>query len=214
MAVDRRMQFRLVQNSIDTLLAIGLVEHAPASDFEFTLPDSLPIVAEGDLRLDIWADENGSGGYNTPPIDGGWQVPVEGVNPGVVNFARGTDVVDISGVNSDGGLSLSATGLGSYIGAAMEMTGIEMSTGRVVWRYVAHVSGDQIGVGVSHVFYQGVLYEIDVAIDANGNGQYEGAPDDLAWHFANRTPGPRGDGEEAGIIIEFEATEMNADLEL
>jgi hypothetical protein len=185
-AVDRRMQFRVIHVASNTLIGIGLAERSPAADFEFILPHTMPAGDAGDFRLDIWSDLDDDGGYDKPPVDEAWRVSIRRFEPSVVRFAHDENYSDITDVNAGEGLELRATEMGDYTGANIEIRASEVGNGRVVWRYLGKVPGREIGVTVSHVFYDGIEYRVEVAIDANRNGEYDGPPTDPSWRFTER----------------------------
>lgn len=193
----------------------GVLTPLGAADVTVFVPKAIP-KSNGPYRIDFYADVNGSGGYDgigsvisndhawriDPLVDypAGEVTPIEGLVQ--VTFTHSTSFTDIDQYPSGTPNKAKDTGLGAaiHVGSLGEVMG-KMLEVRVAEKETQHVVGlarvhaipqaalDLVIPGVVDV---GVDYQIDMYVDANGNGTYDD---------------PSGNGGDWGCRVAASSTE-------
>lgn len=202
----------------------GIVQPLGALDVSIFVPRAIPR-SNGPYRLDFYADVNGSGGYDgigsvisndhawrIEPLEDypkGEQQPVDGLVQ--VTFTHSTSFTDIdqypSGTpnkSKDTGLGakIHLASLGSFGGKELQVRIAEHETQHVVGLYrVPQITGAAMDAVVPGVVDVGVDYDVEVWIDANGNGTYDD-PSKEGGDWGLRVPGSSTD---AGLVMTIDA---------
>jgi hypothetical protein len=194
--LHRFMQFRVAppDNSFQVMAVIH--EGLPTATYRFELPNSL--LAGVDYRLDFWVDTDQSGGYNPPPTDHAWSLPLPaGTSDIVIDFPHNTDFTEIESMAPihDSSLILSASNMFMYAGQLVDVRAIEHGSGRLSGRQLREVPGDSFDVTVGSVIHGGLDYDVIVTVDGNDDGVVDLASDP-SWHLT-------GTADDSGLHVPF-----------
>ena len=87
-------ELRLVETSSGTVLATEELASIVEADFEYVFMHALD--ADASYHVDLWADFNGNGSYDAPPMDHSWRIELNGVSDNLSqSFQHNTDFTDI-----------------------------------------------------------------------------------------------------------------------
>ncbi len=150
-----------------------------------TIPTSVPF----DVNLsclnghsywvEIFADGNGNDAYDGSSIDHSWIRELNNVSGNTsLSFAHTANFQELDWTYD---VIFPVIGLNSYIGDWMEVRLIDEATGEEIDR----VRRTTVTSDLTTFYLKGIgatgEYRIDSYVDANGNGQYDGLPDDPSW---------------------------------
>jgi len=136
----------------------------------------------GKYRAEFFADLNGNGLYDDPPVDHTWYVDAEAGNGDVhAAFSHNTNFAAL-----DWGyvLELEISGLSPHLNEFFEARLVEQSTEREISRtrldavYDSEFSLFLAGMRLAKDYY------VDFYADHNGNGIYDAPPTDHAWRLS------------------------------
>jgi plastocyanin len=137
------------------------------------------IVAGNDYRVEFFADHNGNGAYDDPPVDHAWRYDLEAVSENeVLDFAHNTSFQDI---DWDHKVVVNLRGMTPHMGQESYFALIDAASGEVVDRESEIVS-DSFTVELSKSM-TGSSYRVDFFSDHNDNGYYDAPPTDHAWRL-------------------------------
>jgi hypothetical protein len=182
--VGEFMQFRLISADGD-LITIGVIHGVPAAAFPFELPHSAP--AGEVVTFEAWADTMGTtdNAYEAG-MDQAWtgtiaagDADVDAVVP-IAGGLQATPPTLTQGVAA-GSLGFTMMNTSAHSGDLFELRVLDNDTGRLVGRQLLPVPGNQIGLEVFGVIHAGVEYQVDYAIDLDGDSAYDAPPTDAAW---------------------------------
>jgi hypothetical protein len=134
-----------------------------------------------EYKVEFYADLNGNGLYDAPPVDHTWLLTFEN-NTGdfSLDFSHNTNFDDI---NWKYLLTVNCLGMVPHVGQLFELRVVDLSDMSEINR----VTLDQILVPDFSVFLDGIEvghdYNIDFYADLNGNGGYDAPPVDHAWRL-------------------------------
>ena len=152
------------------------------------------IVSGHSYTIDIFADLNGNGYYDTPPTDHSWRLELNNVDGNeVVDFAHNTNFTDIEWMHR---LEVEFSGMTPHLGQMLTLYVRDLTSGD----YLDTVVVDEIEFAEFEVHSYAIensgTYQIDFYADLNGDGVYDPPPTDHAWRLET--------GEAAGdVILEF-----------
>lgn len=131
--------------------------------------------------VEFYADLNGNGNYDSPPVDHAWRrSAATNLGDTEINFSHNTDFQDIEW---DYIVNVDFTEMSPHLGQLFELRVVENSTGTEVGRK----KFDQVpGVNYSTVIggiESGKSYNIDFYADLNSNDKYDSPPTDHAWRI-------------------------------
>ena len=172
----------------------GVVKDVTNTDIVLNARRAVPR-QNGPYRLDFYADVNGSGGFDglgsVVTNDHAWRIEPLVEDPAslraddtiVVNFQHSTTFTNIdqypSGTKNpaqDTGLGayVRVTGLDPWIGKTLQVRVADKQSGHVVALFrLPSITGAAEDAVVSGCVDVGTEYDIDVYVDANGNGTYD-----------------------------------------
>ncbi|MGZ3421597.1 MAG: hypothetical protein ACXVEF_41165 [Polyangiales bacterium] len=207
----------------------GIVSPLGAPDVTVFVPRAIPR-SNGPYRIDFYGDVNGSGGYDgigsvisndhawriDPLVDypAGTVTPVDGLVQ--VTFTHSTSFTDIDQYPSGTPNKAKDTGLGAKVHVTSLPIG-RMIEARVAEKDTKHVVGlmripsataatlDLVIPGVVDV---GVDYEVDLYVDANGNGTYD---DPQSGDWGIRTG---ASSTETGLAVTIDAAASPHDTDV
>jgi hypothetical protein len=203
----------------------GVMTPLGAADVTVFVPKAIP-KSNGPYRIDFYADVNGSGGYDgigsvisndhawriDPLVDypAGSVTPVDGLVQ--VTFTHSTSFTDIDQYPSgtpnkakDTGLPalVKLTQLDEVAGKMLEVRVAEKDTKHVVGLARVHAIGQPtLDLAIPGVVDVGVDYQVDMYIDANGNGAY----DDPATNGGDWGCRILGSSTDTGLSLTMDAT--------
>jgi plastocyanin/uncharacterized protein (DUF2141 family) len=131
--------------------------------------------------VEFFADHNGNGYYDAPPVDHAYRYELENVSGNeVLDFAHNTDFTDIRWKHR---LRVRFSGMTPHVGQMLTLFVREKSTGA----YLDTISLDAIPGAEfdveSYVIVPGGSYLIDLYADHNGNGVYDAPSADHAYRI-------------------------------
>lgn len=149
-------------------------------DVEVRMPDLLP---EGDYHADVFIDANGNGRFD--PGEPSWRLSVPTFGSATVTLDATTATSDITTParvpRSDLVMDLSGFGA-DEVGQFFALRVIDQSTRATVGAYEQpSLPGPSLTVHLPDIVEEGSNYDLDFWVDADGNGRYEGPPNDHAW---------------------------------
>jgi hypothetical protein len=229
--LNQLIEFHLVDNQ-NTMQMRGIIlplDKIGTQSITLNVPNGIPL-ENRPYRLDFFADMNSSGNYdgigNVLTQDHAWRIaPLvdfpAGKFPHVSNlvqvvFEHTKIFVDINQWPMGTMAPANATGLGfkvRFFGAKMaqykgKLLEVRVSDSRLS-RTVGLYRNPQIPDGDFNVFVLGMLepevsYNVDVYVDANGNGKYDNpstqAQDvDLGWRIPTKATLPDAGAKDAGV---------------
>lgn len=175
--VGQKMELRVLDLvSWREVVRTGL-DAIDAADFNVTL---LNVLDEGgDYWVEFYADLNGNGEYDAPPVDHAWRLPVLDVMENVsASVGHSTDFADIAWTEA---LTLNFAGFTPHIGQQMGIRVYNSDNWMEVDRIVLDaVPGDAFQLDLTGLEI-GENYWLDLYADLNGNGLYDTPGNDHAW---------------------------------
>jgi hypothetical protein len=213
---NQLIEYRVVDsaNSIQSRGIIRPLDHPGTVKITLDVPEAIP-TANRPYRLDFYADMNGSGGYDglgdLLKNDHAWRVEplvdfptgkfVHASNVVEVVFEHNAVLTDIDrwptngSVNPARGTGLgarvrfAADGLSGWKGKLLQARIIEQLSGHCVALYrIPEVPDGDFEAIVPGVLDPGARYNLDIYIDANGDGKYDNPAElssnsDLGWRI-------------------------------
>jgi len=183
--VGKFMQFRLISAGGD-LINVSVIHGVPTATFDFELPHSAP--AGEVVTVEVWADTAGTveNAYDAG-MDHAWTATIAAGaanEDAVVPIAGGAQptpptLTDGAATGSLGFTMMMNTN--DHMGELFELRVIENDSGRLVGRQLLGIPGNEIGLEVYGVLRTGIEYQVDYAIDLDGNLAYDAPPTDAAW---------------------------------
>lgn len=158
----------------------------PSITESFTL--SLDWILPGhSYNIDFFADANGNGLYDTPPVDHAWRMELNNAAGNEeINFAHNTNFMDI---NWPYLFTIKFSGMTPHIGQLLELRISDDITGQEIGRdRIEMISADAFNISIPGIEL-GKKYSVDFYADFNKNGVYDAPPADHAWNmkFENTT---------------------------
>jgi hypothetical protein len=158
------------------------VVDAISSSFDINLP---VILDDESYYVQFYADVNGNGGYDGQPTDESWMLEADAINGNTtLNFSRSTSFSDIDWPYV---LTLNFSGMTPHVNQLVEVRIVDTSNDLEVGRKrVEIVPGAEFTVRVPGLRKDG-SYRADFYADLNGNGHFDGVPNDHSWseNFTN-----------------------------
>ena len=135
------------------------------------------IIAGNDYRVEFFADHNGNGYYDEPPVDHAWRFDLDAVSENeVLDFIHNTDFQDI---DWDHKVVLNLSGMNPHVGQEIYFALIDAVSGEVIDRESETVS-ESFTVELTKTMSDRA-YRLDFFSDHNSNGYYDAPPTDHAW---------------------------------
>ena len=129
--------------------------------------------------VNFYADHNGNGSYDTPPVDHAWQLELNDVmGDTILNFQHNTNFTDIVWENK---FTVHFMNMTPHVGQTMKLAVTDKNTGMELSRVNTIVSVDFM-VDIYGI-ENGSSYNVDFFADHNGNGAYDVPPTDHAWRM-------------------------------
>lgn len=157
---------------------VGRVKHVITNaDFSVEVSGMEP---DKSYQVDFWADLNGDGFYDAPPVDHAWRLPLNDVNGDeTLYFVHNTNLTDIDWQLK---LTVHFTAMVPHVGQMLTLfvrdeAGLYLDT--VV---VEKVEGPEFDIS-SWAVDTAKAYLIDFWADHNSNGTYDAPPVDHAWRL-------------------------------
>jgi plastocyanin len=129
--------------------------------------------------LEMFADHNGNGSYDAPPVDHAWRIEIADViSNEVLDFVHNTNFTDIEW---DHRVFVNLSGMDPHVGQEIYFALIDNESGEIIDRESETVSVS-FTVELSKI-QAGKSYHVDFFSDHNGNGQYDAPSVDHAWRL-------------------------------
>src|SRR5690554_2093673 len=129
--------------------------------------------------LDLWADHNSNGMYDTPPTDHAWRLDLDDVTGDTTfMFVHNTDFTDIMWKSL---LTVQFNGMNPHVGQDFYLSVSDSASGTEINR-VHLIADTSFSVDVAGI-EEDKLYYIDFWADHNQNGMYDTPPTDHAWRL-------------------------------
>ncbi len=182
-----------------------VLDPLPAAEYGLFVPDGVP---EGTFDLDFYADLNGSGSYDAPPIDHAWRIALPASGNVAEEFTHNTTFTDIGATPpvEGGDFTLDLSGLDPHVGQLFELRVIETESGATVGQYrLGAVPAAAMTITIPGIIADGMEYSVDFYADLNGSGGYDAPPVDHAWRLA-------GAGTSSGLVLSFSHSTAFTDI--
>ncbi len=153
------------------------VSSVTATSFNLTFPG---ITIGNSYYLDFYADLNGNGVYDAPPVDHAWRMNLANLmGDSTVNFVHNTDFTDIDWRYL---LTIDIVNISPHTGQMFELRVVDTDDDSEVGRMkrTIPIMPPVLSV-VMPVVQVGHSYEVDFYADLNENGIYNAPPVDHAW---------------------------------
>jgi uncharacterized protein (DUF2141 family) len=173
--LNQDLYLRVVDKS--TLKETGrTVVPVSSADFNVTLT---AVESGGSYFIDFFADHNGNGRYDSPPVDHTWRLELNNAaGNDIINFTHSTAFTDIAWQNI---LTIDFEGMTPHLGQMLEIK-LENST---VEKEIDRIKIASIESASFSVQLVGLVdpgdYSIEFYADHNSNGLYDAPPVDHAW---------------------------------
>jgi len=129
--------------------------------------------------LEMFADHNGNGSYDAPPVDHAWRIEIADViSNEVLDFVHNTNFTDIEW---DHRVFVNLSGMDPHVGQEIYFALIDNESGEIIDRKSETVAVS-FTVELSNI-QAGKSYRVDFFSDHNGNGQYDAPSVDHAWRL-------------------------------
>ena len=173
--VGQRLELRVVDKGSGAETARTRVT-VPAPDFAVTVAGLEPLHS---YWIDFYADFNGNGLYDPPPIDHAWRLEANGVSGDTtLDFAHNTNFTEILWPYL---LSVHFTGMSLHVGELLELRLVDQLTRTEAGRVrLAGIPGPDFSIRLPGL-HLGRQYALGFYADHNGNGLYDPPPADFAW---------------------------------
>lgn len=199
-------QFRVVNEAREFHIMFVIHEGMTSADYTWQLKNAL--VAGESYTLDFFIDHDDRTGiafYDVPPIDHAWSLDIPAGDGDVeITFPFNTHYTDIESIAPEPFHStiVANTGMSEYIGALYDVRVIERASGLLVGRQMREIPGDSFDVTVGSTTHEGVEYQVDIAIDTDADGDYEGEP---SWRLI-------GTGTATGLHLALDSAAPQLDV--
>lgn len=135
--------------------------------------------------VDFFADHNGNGYYDAPPVDHAWRLELPDASGGeVLNFAHNTDFTDVAWKHR---LRVRFEGMSPHLGQMLTLYVYDLASGISLDTVIVPSIEDEKFDVESHVMEPMGNYRVDFYADHNGNGSYDAPPADHAWRLETGT---------------------------
>lgn len=226
--VNELFEFRIIDAN-NIVQCRGIVSPLGGPDVALVAPSAIPKV-NGPYRLDFYADHDNSGGYDGPdPKDHSWRLdpladfPADDGNPGTVTvvYDHNRSFTDINEfprgkvnppTDTNVGAKLKFSGMGEFVGKMLNVRVLETGTGHLAGMYrVGKIGVADFELAIPGIIDAGVDYQVDVYVDANGNGTYESPANpggDKGWRVVR--PSDRANG----MLLDFKPTDGPGNIDV
>jgi len=175
--VGQKLYFRVVdQSSLSEIGRTSVVVSAP--DFSLHIGGILP---DSSYHLDFYADHNGNGMYDAPPVDHAWRISVDSVKGDTtVSFAHNTDFTDILWKHQ---LTVHLSNMTPHLNQDLNLYLRNAFDGEVLDSLmISPIDTANFSV-VFDTLLTEINYNLDFYADHNMNGMYDAPPADHAWRL-------------------------------
>ena len=170
------LEFAVVEESSNMEVGRMKINSVPSESFSKTLPG---LMLNKQYKINIYADHNGNGLYDTPPTDHAWSVAfTNSSGDATVEFAHNTNFEDI-----DWGYlyTLNLLSMTPHLGKMFELRIVNSDTDEEIGRKtIKEILQANYSVSIPNVKLS-TNYKVDFYADHNGNGSYDAPPTDHAW---------------------------------
>lgn len=174
--VGQRLGLRVIDKA--TAMETGRQTVASIGGASFNI--SLPAVLDGGgYWVDFYADLNGNGVYDAPPVDHAWRLDADDISGNTtLNFAHNTDFTDVQWQYA---LTLNLSGMAPHLSNLFEVRVVDETTAKEAGRARVEVIPNAVFALILPGLELNRSYRVDFYADLNRNGRYDGTPTDHAW---------------------------------
>ena len=154
------------------------IESVPSADFSVKIPG---IKVGKEYKIELYADHNGDGIYEAPPMDHAWRIKFENSTGNVsVDFTHNTDFKDVGWKYL---YTLNFSGMVPHVGQMLEMRIVRQDNGKEIGRTkIMSLPSPDFTLSIPQI-EMNHNYNVDFYADHNGNGSYDAPPTDHAWRL-------------------------------
>lgn len=130
--------------------------------------------------VNFFADHNGNGMYDSPPVDHAWQMELDSVmSDTMLTFTHNTNFTDIMWKNR---LIVQFMGMNPHVGQMLSLAVKDTTSGMELDRVMTTIDTADFMLYVYGI-ENGMSYHVDFYADFNSNGSYDAPPTDHAWRM-------------------------------
>lgn len=176
--LNQLIELRAVDQLTGTEAGRSRLERITTNEFSMLLTG---LEADRDYDIEFYADLNGDGNYDPPPVDHAWKINTStNLGSTEINFSHNTDFHDIAW---DYVITVDFTEMSPHIDQLFELRVVEQASATEIGRTrFDRVPGSAFSTTVSGI-EPGKSYNIDFYADLNASGQYDPPPTDHAWRI-------------------------------
>lgn len=157
-------------------LEVSRLSEVISESFSLVLP---AINSGGSYLVEFFADHNGNGSYDAPPVDHAWRLELENTDGNeVLDFSHNTNFTDIEWEHK---VFLNLSGMAPHVGQEGYFLLRDGETGEVIDRRSEDIT-EEFTVELGEIM-AGNPYHVEFFADHNGNGHYDAPPSDHAWRI-------------------------------
>jgi plastocyanin len=162
----------------DNHLEVARISRVVEESFVVVIPG---IMSGGSYRLDFFADHNGNGYYDAPPVDHAWRIEIPSASGNEsVDFVHNSGFTDVEWKHR---LRIRFSGMTPHVGQMLTLYVRDQISGDYLDTIqLDHISEAEFALK-SYVIEPGKSYVIDFYADQNGNRVYDAPPADHAWRL-------------------------------
>ena len=176
--VDQLLEIRVEDELTSKEVGRKRIEFIPSADFVVEIPG---IEMGREYKIEMYADFNKNGIYDSPPVDHAWEVKFENtLGDFSVDFSHNTDFKDIGWKYL---YTLNFVDLAPHVGQLLEMRVVRNDNSEEVNRTSVIVPGAQFSLRIPQI-EMSHDYNVEFYADHNGNGIYDAPSTDHAWRIS------------------------------
>ncbi len=177
--IGQKLEARLMDKKNLQEVDRTMISSITSATFSVTLDG----VVGGSYWIEFYADLNGNGVYDAPPVDHAWRVNADVILTGTNNvpFAHNTSFDEIGWKHE---LTLAFSDMGPHLGQMLEarLLNVNQNMKEVSRQNITSISATSFNLTFPGITV-GNSYYLDFYADLNGNGVYDVPPTDHAWRM-------------------------------
>ncbi|MCA2004155.1 MAG: T9SS type A sorting domain-containing protein [Ignavibacterium sp.] len=176
--IGQMLELKLENSTLEKEIGRVKIPSIPSASFSVQIAG---ISEPGDYNIEFYADHNGNGLYDAPPVDHAWKINFNYTSGNIeLSFTHNTSFTDIQWKYL---VTVNLNSMTPHLGQLFELRVVKVENSEEAGR----VTLQQILVPNFFIFIPGVDlnkdYNIDFYSDHNGSGNYNPPPVDHAWRL-------------------------------